>query len=164
MAKGKKLDNETIYKIMLSYAVTRNYSETSRNLGVPESTVRKIVSDNKDDKNFAILCGKKRDEFVEKANKIIDKATNLLEKRLDTALEKQEELEEILSDTLALDNKILNDSEKKALAKRINKLQINGLSEITTAIGTMYDKRALASGESTNNEKLTINIELTDDE
>lgn len=163
MAKGKKLNNEIIYKIMLSYAVTRNYSETGRNLNVPESTVRKVIADNKDNEDFAILCGKKRDEFVEKANQIIDKATNLLEKRLDTALEKQEELEEILEEALSMENEEFNTSEKKALIKRINKLQINGLSEITTAIGTMYDKRALAQGDPTSNERVTINIELTDE-
>ena len=163
MARGKKLDNETIYKIMLSYAVTRNYSETARNLGVPESTVRKVIDDNKNNEDFAILCEQKRNEFVDKANKIIDKATNLLEKRLDTALENQEELEEILETAMMLDNKEFNDSEKKALIKRIRKLQVNGLNEITTAIGTIYDKRALASGEPTSNERLTINIELSDD-
>ena len=163
MAKGKKTDNETIYKVMLSYITTRNYSETARQLDMPESTVRKIVDDNKDKEEFATLCEQKRDEFVEKADKIIYKATSLLEKRLDTALENQDELESILDEAMQLDNKEFNDSQKKALIKRISKLQVNALNEITTAIGTMYDKRALAKGEPTSNEKLTINIDLSDE-
>ena len=46
MARGKKTDNETIYKVMLSHAVTNNYNQTSRDLDIPEPTVRKIVKDN----------------------------------------------------------------------------------------------------------------------
>lgn len=162
MAKGQKTDNETVYKVMLSYIVTNNYSETARNLEMPESTVRKIISDNKDKEEFAKLCEQKRDEFVDKADKIIYKATNLLERRLDTALENQDELNDILDEAMKLDNKEFNDSQKKALIKRISKLQVNALNEITTAIGTMYDKRALAKGEPTSNETLTINVELSD--
>ena len=163
MTKGKKTDNETIYKVMLSYITTRNYSETARQLDMPESTVRKIIDDNKGKEEFAELCEQKRDEFVSAADKIIYKATDLLNKRLDTALEQQEELDEILSEAMSMDNKEFNDSEKKALLRRINKLQVNALNEITTAIGTMYDKRALAKGEPTSNEILTINVNVSDD-
>ena len=46
------------------------------------------------------------------------------------------------------------------LDDRDEKLQVNNLS---TVIGTLYDKRALARGEPTNNEKLTVNVELSDD-
>ena len=42
---------------------------------------------------------------------------------------------------------------------KISKLEINSLSEITTSLGTLYDKMRLASGESTNNE--TIKVEMS---
>lgn len=163
MAKGQKSDSLTIYKVMLSYCITRNYSETARNLDMPESTVRKIVSDNKDKEEFAKLCEEKRDEFVEKADKIIYKATNLLERRLDTALESQDEIEEMIQEIWSADDGEIKGNQKKSLVSKLSRLQLNGLSEITTAIGTMYDKRALAKGEPTSNEILTINIELSDD-
>lgn len=161
MAKGKKTDNETIYKVMLSYITTRNYSETARQLNMPESTVRKIVDDNKDKEEFARLCEEKRDEFVEKADKIIYKATQLLERRLDTALESQDELDEIIQEIY--NDEDLKDQQKRSLATRVSRLQLNALNEITTALGTMYDKRALAKGEPTSNEALTINVSLSDD-
>lgn len=123
MAKGKQTDNETIYKIMLSVFSTGNYSETARQLNLPQSTVEKIYKDNKDEPEFVKLCEKKQDEFVEKASRIIDKALNRLEKSLD------------------------NDEEK---------LQINNLS---TVIGTLYDKRALAKGETTVNTGITIKMD-----
>ena len=48
----------------------------------------------------------------------------------------------------------------KALGKLDEKLDEdnNSLSNITTAIGTLYDKRALAKGESTANESITIQM------
>lgn len=124
--KGKKTDIETIYKVMLSYATTGNYSETGRELDLPESTVRKIVGDNKDEPEFAILCERKKEEFVEKADRIIYKAM----KRLESSLDDEEE-----------------------------RIPVNNLS---TVIGTLYDKRALAKGEPTSNEKLSIKVELID--
>lgn len=124
MAKGKKTDNETIYKVMLSYITTRNYSETGRQLNLPESTVRKIIDDNKDKEEFATLCEQKRDEFIEKADKIINKALDRLDKELD------------------------NEEDK---------IPVNNLS---TVIGTLYDKRALAKGDPTSNEKFEVNIRV----
>ena len=88
MPKGKKTDNETIYKIMISMFSTNNFSETARQLNIPESTVEKIYKENKDKEEFVKLCEQKKDQFVEKANRIIDKALNRLEKSLDDEEEK----------------------------------------------------------------------------
>ena len=88
MPKGKKTDNETIYKIMISMFSTNNFSETARQLNIPESTVEKIYKENKDKDEFVKLCEQKKDQFVEKANRIIDKALNRLEKSLDDEEEK----------------------------------------------------------------------------
>lgn len=123
MAQGKKTDSITIYKVMISYITTRNYSETARQLDMPESTVRKIIDDNKDKEEFTKLCEEKRDEFVDKATKIIDKALE----RLNKALEDKEE-----------------------------RIPVNNLS---TVIGTLYDKRALAKGETTVNTGITIKMD-----
>ena len=48
----------------------------------------------------------------------------------------------------------------KALGKLDKKLddEDNSLSNITTAIGTLYDKRALAKGESTTNQEIKIQM------
>lgn len=163
MPRGQKTDKLTIYKVMLSYITTRNYSETARQLNMPESTVEKIVKTNKDKDEFVKLCEEKRNEFVAEADKIIYKATKLLNRRLDTALESQDELDEMINDIYSADKEEINEQQKKSIAKKIAKLQVNGLSEITTAIGTMYDKRALAKGEPTSNESLTIKVDVIDD-
>lgn len=121
--KGKKTDNETIYKVMISVFSTGNYSETARQLNMPITTVEKIYKENKNKEEFVKLCKQKEDEFVEKATKIIDKALD----RLTRALEDKEE-----------------------------KIPVNNLS---TVIGTLYDKRALAKGDTTANTTMTIKMD-----
>lgn len=121
--KGKKTDNETIYKIMISMFSTGNFSETARQLDMPITTVEKIYKENKDKEEFVKLCKEKEDEFVEKATRIIDKALD----RLTMALEDKKE-----------------------------KIPVNNLS---TVIGTLYDKRALAKGETTSNTGITIKMD-----
>lgn len=120
MSRGKKTDNETIYKIMLSVFSTGNYSETARQLNIPQRTVEDIYKKNIEKEEFAKLRDKKQDEFADKATRIIDKALN----RLEEALENKEE-----------------------------KIPVNNLS---TVIGTLYDKRALAKGETTVNTGIKI--------
>lgn len=158
MARGKKTDTETIYKIMLSVYSTNNVSESARQLNIPTKTVEKIYKENKDKPEFAKLCQEKKEEFVNKATRIINKATDLLERRIDTALEKQNELDKVLDDIMDLKDKDANYKRKKALANKIEALQLNKISEITTAVGTLYDKRALAKGESTENSSITISM------
>ena len=60
MAKGKRTDNETLYKVMLSYTVTRNYSQTARDLGLPITTVKKLVDENKNKPEFVKVCNEKK--------------------------------------------------------------------------------------------------------
>jgi len=123
MAKGKKTDNETIYKVMVSVFSTGNYSETARQLNIPVGTVEDIYKRNIEKEEFAKLRKEKAEEFTEKASKIIDKAL----KRLEQALDDKEE-----------------------------KIPVNNLS---TVIGTLYDKRALAEGKSTVNADITIKMD-----
>ena len=126
MAKGKKTDNETIYKIMVSMFSTNNFNETSRQLKVPAKTVEKIYKENKDKEEFTKLCMQKKEEFTDKASRLIDKAL----KRLEEALDNKED-----------------------------KIPVNNLS---TVIGTLYDKRALAKGESTANNKFEVDIKVVE--
>lgn len=162
MAKGKKTDNETIYKIMVSVFRTNNFNETARQLDIPVKTVETVYKKNIEKEEFAKLCMDKKEEFADKATRIIDKATTLLERRIDTALEQQNELDKMLDDVMDLEDKDANYKRKKALANKIDALQLNRLSELTTAVGTLYDKRALAKGELTENSKLDVNITVVE--
>jgi methylthioribose-1-phosphate isomerase len=122
MARGKKTSPEVIYQVMTSWSITDNLRETARELNMPVSSVKQIVDDNKDKEEFARLRTQKREEFADKATRIIDLALSRLEKAIG------------------------NDEEY---------IPVN---QLTTAIGTLYDKRALAKGESTNNTKIVIEL------
>lgn len=162
MAKGKKTDNETIYKIMVSMFSTNNFNETSRQLKVPVKTVEKIYKENKDKKEFTKLCMQKKEEFTETATRIINKATDLMEKRIDLATEHENELEEIIDEIWMTDKKEMNETKKKALVAKIAGMQLYSLKELAVTIGTMYDKRALAKGESTVNNKFEVDIKVVE--
>lgn len=159
MPRGKKTSLEDVYKVMVGYAGNKNVNDLAKSLGMPESTCRKIILDNQEKPEFVKLCEKKEEEFADKATRIINLGTELLERRLKTAIEKQEELETTLDLIMEADKEDIEYKEKLAMAKRIGRMQLNGLSEITTAVGTLYDKRALAKGESTENKSITITMD-----
>lgn len=162
MAKGKKTDNETIYKIMVSMFSTNNFNETSRQLKVPVKTVEKIYKENKDKEEFTKLYMQKKEEFTETATRIINKATDLMEKRIDLATEHENELEEIIDEIWMTDKKEMNETKKKTLVAKIAGMQLYSLKELAVTIGTMYDKRALAKGESTVNNKFEVDIKVVE--
>ena len=83
MPRGKKTAPETIYAVMASWAVTNNVNETAKVLELSYSTVKGIVDKNKDNPEFAKLRNKKKDEFSKRADGIISKALNRLERDID---------------------------------------------------------------------------------
>lgn len=113
MPRGKNTPQEVIFRIMTSWAITNNVNETAKQLCIAESTVRKIVKANKDKPEFAKLCEEKRADFSKKADAIINKALDRLERDID--------------------------NEDKDIP----------VNHLTTVIGTLYDKKALADGKPT---------------
>ena len=123
MAKGQKTEYETLVLVMNDYFTTRSYTATANNLGMPKSTIKTLVDAHINDEEFVQLRTKKEAEFVERANHLIFKAMNRLNKELDSDKE----------------------------------IPVN---QLTTAIGTLYDKKAMAqNGDITNDApRLQINI------
>lgn len=124
MARGKKTSPEVIYQVMTSWAVTDNYSQTAKELNMSYATVKDIVQRHQNDEQFVKLQAEKREEFSDKASKLIDMLLERLESELD--------------------------NEDKDIP----------INHITTAIGTLYDKRALAKGEMTQNINFATNFDL----
>lgn len=83
MAKGKKLTTQEIYNIMTSYFETRNFTQTGNDLGVPVSTVEKMVKEHIKDAEYIELWNKKKEDFITKADLIIYKAMDKLTQQLD---------------------------------------------------------------------------------
>lgn len=125
MAKGVTTDRETIYNIMSSYFETRSYSQTGRDLGIPQQTVEKLVKEHINDEEFRKLWEHKREDFVTKADLIIHKAMDRLTKELD--------------------------SDKD--------IPVN---QLTTAIGTLYDKKSLAQTGTLGNITPIVQVNVVD--
>ena len=158
MARGKKTSPEVIYQVMESWATTQNYSETARALGMAVTTVEKIVKTNKDKPEFVKLCDEKKKGFADKATAIIDKGLKLIDMRLSTALDKQYELDRLIDEISNSDEEEISYKQKVSAISLIQEAQIQKIKDISTMIGTLYDKRALAKGESTNNTKVVIEL------
>lgn len=130
MPKGKKTAPEVIYKIMASWAVTKNYKETADKLDLPVSTVKKIVDEHITEEKFEKLCNEKEQEFTKKADKIIDKALNRLEKDVDNA-EKEIPVNHLTTviGTL-IDKKLLLEGKPTVRAEVIGEDKLNKLAEL----------------------------------
>lgn len=158
MPRGKKTDSQMIAQIMTSYVLTNSYNATANELGISDSTVKSIIEKNKEE--FRKVQEQKKELFQDKANKIIDKQLDLLNRRVNTALDNEDALDEIIAMVWEQDKKELNETQKKTIVNKIHKMQLNSLSEITTSMGTLYDKMRLANGESTANDKFEVSIKV----
>lgn len=76
--RGQKLSQEDIDRILRSYVVTQDFTRTSKELGIPISTVRKKINENKDTEAYAKLCALKSrlfdERFISYANEVIEKS------------------------------------------------------------------------------------------
>ena len=99
-----------------------------------------------------------REGFIETASRAIENGAELINRRMELALKHQRELEELMNDIPADE---MTATQKQELRAKIRSLELHKLSEISTAVNTLYDKRALAQGQSTEN--TTIEIKMPQD-
>lgn len=158
--RGKKTSPEDIYKIMTLWFTTYNKRETARTLDLPFTTVSDIVEANKNKPEFEELRSQKQAEFSDKASEVIEKAMLLLNKRLDRALEEEDTLDDLIDEIWSMDDSDMSQQTKTATVNKIKNLQLHNLKELTTAIGTLYDKRALSRGEMTQNVGFATNLSI----
>lgn len=151
MAKGKKLTEQEIHNIMVSYFTTRNYSETSREVDIPFTTVRDTVIAHKDDEEFVKLRYEKIAEFGKIAAENAFLGATLARKRLKKALEHEAEIDDMIAEIAKTPDDEISKTDKTKLIGKLEKLKVNDLREISTAVGTFYDKAALESGKPTEN-------------
>lgn len=158
MARGKKYPDDIKEKAYLAYATCGNINEVARQLGVPYATVAGWIDKKKGSEpdEFEALRQEKKKDFIERSSDVIDKAMSLLDRRFTRALEKEYELDMLIDEIFKPEE--ISQKEKEKLVQKIRALQLQDVRAITTAVGTLYDKRALAKGESTENTAITIKL------
>ncbi len=148
MAKGRKYDEATKEKAR-ALLIANNVAFVARALKLPWSTVKtwqvEFEKEGVDGENsFVRLREKKKKEFVEDAWRIIGKGTRLLERRIDLA---SEDLDKFVDSVLS--NANMSADERREAIRNIALLKIEDIGKLSTAIGTLYDKQALANKEPT---------------
>ena len=158
--RGKKTSPDVIYQVMALWFTNYNMRETARTLNLPLSTVKDIVDKNKNADDFAELRTQTEKAFAQKTTEIIEKGLLLLNKRLNRAIEHEEDLDDLIDEIWDMDEDEMSYKDKDKLVNKIKTLQLQNIKDITTAIGTLYDKRALSRGETTQNIDFATNFDL----
>lgn len=142
------------------YGVCGNWEMVSQKLNIPVSTLKTWWRQHPPDKDeYAEYRREVKKGFIETASKAIENGAELINRRMETALKHQQELDRLLDDVAKDDE--MTATQKKELLAKMRSIELHKLSEISTAIGTLYDKRALAQGQSTEN--TTIEIKMPQD-
>ena len=121
--RGKKTSDQDKEKVkaVIYMNPTADKSELARLSGVPRTTIIEMMKDEHflDRDKFDTLRQQKKEEFIQEAWEVVKKAM------------------------LALDTKV------EMLLKDPESLSKANIRDIAVALGTIYDKQALASGEPT---------------
>ena len=157
MAQGSKYSDEQREQA-LTMLLTMSFKDVSEALDIPERTLRDW-KDNEEKINpeFAELRKKKKEEFVMKSWAIIEKANKILETRLDREIEQETTINNLL-ETIEK-NPEIDTEEVVALRRALQRVRIDSLSQLTTTIGTLYDKQALINKEATINHGADASLE-----
>lgn len=129
MGRGRSCDREQTIEMLVLYEEHQSYEKVAQLTGVKMTTVRNTILRAQNDPELAEEYAKIKKDF----NRKFEKKAEVLIGKLLTALESK------------VDSVIAGDGEAR-------------LSEITTAVGTLYDKRAVVRGESTDSVKITIDL------
>ena len=175
MARGKKTDEQTLEVARAYLAARETVAAVAGRLSVPESTVRgwrkrfekedaatdaakkpvgggggKEMLQHYASADFAELRAQKKREMIERAWRIIEKAQAKVERDLDRAIEKEKQIDNAIT-LLGTVGSEMSSSEIKATFKVLRELKIDDIGKLSTVMGTMYDKQALAMGDATEN-------------
>jgi uncharacterized protein YdcH (DUF465 family) len=149
--RGKKITDEQKEKVraVIYLNPELDKADIARQSGIPESTVHGLLKDenflNKD--KFEECRAIKKAEFINKAWEVVQKALKLTDKRFTRALEDEDAIKDMIDDVYA--NADATAGEKKIAVSKLRDLQMTNIRDIAIALGTIYDKQALASGEPT---------------
>ena len=160
MARGKKYDLANKEKALALMAASNNLEETSRQLNIPVTTLHtwKKEAETKS-QEFVELRNKRKQDFINSAWDGIDRSKRLLLRKLERALTDEEKLDALLSEFESMDWKDLSKEQRSAMYKKFAALKLEDIGKLTTVLGTIYDKQALASEEATSIIKGTITLE-----
>lgn len=100
------------------------------------------------EKTLNELRQEKKRQFVDNSWKIIEGAQQLLERRIERAIHKEDVLDEIVN---MVENSALTDEQQKNIIRKLSAIRLDDIRALSSILATCYDKQALASGDPTLN-------------
>lgn len=82
----------------------------------------------------------------------------MLDRQLSRAIDREDEIDELIDEVYNADEDVLSDRDKNETARRLSRLKLEDIKALTTAIGTLYDKKALSDGKATSNTEVTFKL------
>lgn len=173
MARGQKYNDDLKEKAFALLAVNNSVSFVAKELGLPRSTVKtwKDIYDKEAEESgeptITKLRQKKREEFIGQAWEAIGKSLTAVQRRLDRELALQDDIDLVAKEIKKNAKKIEEETgiEWFGLLNLIDKLKTLKtckLGELSTVIGTLYDKQALADNKATQNINVSGTIKFED--
>ena len=175
MAKGQRISQKQIEVMRAYLAAGSSLSETARKMGLPKSTVatwkKRFVSEEPpvqgagdeqartqkgagarvgDGRTFEELRTFNQERFIEDAGEIVAASQELIKYNLEKAFEQREKIDKVI-DLLAERGAVLTDKELRKVLLTLLEMKTPDIGKLSSVMGTMYDKRALARGEPTEN-------------
>ena len=175
MAKGQRISEKQIEVMRAYLAAGSSLSETARKMGLPKSTVAtwkkrfeseeppvQGVGDEQartqkgagarvgDGRTFEELRTFNQERFIEDAGEIVAASQELIKYNLEKAFEQRKKIDKVI-DLLAERGAVLTDKELRKVLLTLLELKTPDIGKLSSVMGTMYDKRALARGEPTEN-------------
>ena len=158
--KNRKKPEKLRERAIQLYGVTGSITKVAKQLGVSKSTVHRWLHDDDAAPIVEQVRTEKKREFAQEAGEVLRKSLLLLDRRITTALEGEEELAALLRE-IRQDGAI-SPQVKESFCRKLQTLEVQRLGELATAMGVLYDKRALAQGEATASGQFEVRIEVVD--
>lgn len=176
MAKGQKLEEKQIEVMRAYLAAGSSLAETARMMGLPKSTVAtykkrfegegQASSDEGENeqprtendagarvgggRTFEELRTMNTEQFIRDAGEIVALSQYLVRHDLEQAIKQREKIDKAIDVLCALGERI-SPQQLKICVKVLTEMKLPDIGKLSSVMGTMYDKRALAKGEPTEN-------------
>lgn len=178
--KGKKHNDDLKEKAFAMLATNNNVQVVATALNLPYTTVRqwKLIAEKKaginQEKNvidrdleseYIELRNKKKSEFIDKAWELIDDSLAVASKRIKRARTLEDNIDIVAAAIIKNAGKITEATGIDwfgllDIVKDLNAMKNPKIGELSTMIGTMYDKQALSNGEATAIQDVKIIVDI----
>lgn len=142
------------------FATETNLSRISRKLDIPLSTLRgwkkAYDEDCEKDPVLAEARDAKKREFVNNCWAIMNDTVTVLARRIKRAMDEEDEIDQLIDAVTDEATELDLDWKKtQSIICKVESLKCEDIVKLTTVMGTLYDKQALASGDNTANVSVT---------